>query len=110
MAEDRIVHLNDANFDDRIKQTSGPVLVDFWADWCGPCKALTPVLEQIAEELRGRAVVAKVDVVENGDLTNRFGIRHIPTLMVFKGGRVVDQMIGAAPREQIRELIEKHIG
>jgi thioredoxin 1 len=110
MPNDPIVHLNDTNFDEEIKKIPGPVLVDFWAAWCGPCKAVAPALEQLAAEMAGRAVVAKVNVDESGDVSNRFGIRSIPTLMVFKDGRVVDQMIGAAPKEQIRRLIEKHLG
>ena len=109
MSNGAIVHLNDDNFDEEIKKLHGPVLVDFWAAWCQPCKVIAPALEQLAMELNGRAVVAKVDVDESGDLSNRFGIRSIPTLMVFKDGRVVDQMIGAAPKEQIRRLIDKHL-
>jgi thioredoxin 1 len=110
MPNDPIVHLNDGNFDEEIKKIEGPVLVDFWAAWCGPCKAIAPTLEQLASEMAGRAVVAKVNVDESGDVSNRFGIRSIPTLMVFKEGRVVDQMIGAGSKEQIRRLIEKHLG
>jgi thioredoxin 1 len=110
MPNDPIVHLNDGNFDEEIKKFQGPVLVDFWAAWCGPCKAIAPSLEQLASEMTGRAVVAKVNVDESGDVSNRFGIRSIPTLMVFKEGRVVDQMVGAAPKEHIRRLIEKHLG
>ncbi|MBZ5640171.1 MAG: thioredoxin [Acidobacteriia bacterium] len=109
MPDDPIVHLNDGNFDEEIKRIEAPVLVDFWAAWCGPCKTIASSLEQLASEMAGRAVVAKVNVDESGDLSNRFGIRSIPTLMVFKGGRVVDQMIGAAPKEQIRRLIERHL-
>ncbi len=105
-----ILHLNDDNFDAEISKLAGPVLVDFWAGWCGPCKAIAPALEQIAAEMAGRAAVAKVDVDESGDLANRFGVRSIPMLMVFKDGRVVDQMVGAAPKEQIRRLLEKHLG
>ncbi len=110
MSTDAILHLNDGNFDEEIKKRRGPVLVDFWAAWCGPCKAIAPTLEELAGEMAGRAVIAKVDVDESGDTSNRFGIRSIPTLMVFKDGRVVDQMIGAAPKDQIRRLIEKHLG
>jgi thioredoxin 1 len=109
MSGDQILHLTDDTFDDQIKKANGPVLVDFWAAWCGPCKIIAPALEQIAGEMTGQATIAKVNVDENGDLSNRFGIRSIPTLMVFKDGRVVDQMIGAAPKDQIRRLLEKHI-
>jgi thioredoxin 1 len=110
MAGDRIVHLTDDTFDDGIKKASGPVLVDFWAAWCGPCKMIAPSLEQLASELDGKVTVAKVNVDENGDLSNRFGIRSIPTLLVFKDGRVVDQVVGAVPKEQIRRLLDKHVG
>jgi thioredoxin 1 len=109
MASEQIVHLNDDNFDEKIGQIPGPVLVDFWADWCGPCKMIAPTLDQIATELAGRATIAKVNVDESGDLSNRFGVRSIPTLMVFVNGRVVDQMIGAQPKEQIKRLLEKHM-
>jgi thioredoxin 1 len=85
------------------------VLVDFWAAWCGPCKVIAPYLEQIAGEVAGRATVAKVNIDENGDLSARFGIRSIPTLVVFKDGRVVDQTIGALPENLIRSLLQKHI-
>jgi thioredoxin 1 len=110
MDDDPIVHLNDDNFDEEIKRIRQPVLVDFWAAWCHPCKLIAPSLAQLASEMAGRAVVAKVNVDESGDLSNRFGIRSIPTLMVFKEGRVVDQIVGASPKEQIRRLIEKHLG
>lgn len=108
MATNRILVLNEDNFDVEITKAEGPVLVDFWAAWCGPCKTIAPTLEQLAEEMHGQAHVAKVNVDDNGDLANRFGIRSIPTLVVFKDGKVVDQMIGAGPKEQIRRLVEKH--
>ena len=110
MASDQIVELTDDNFDQQIQRSNGPVLVDFWASWCPPCRTIAPSLEQLAEEMAGQARVAKINVDENGDLANRFGIRSIPTLMVFKDGRVVDQVIGAVPKEQLRLLIEKHLG
>ena len=109
MAGNGIVTLTDDNFDEQIKKMSGPVLVDFWAAWCGPCKMIAPSLEQLAGEMAGRATVAKVNVDENGDVANRFGIRSIPTLMIFKEGRVVDQIVGALPKEQIRRMVEKHL-
>ena len=109
MTSTRIITFNEENFDDEISRRTGPILVDFWASWCGPCKVVAPILERLAEELAGRAHVGKVDIDNNGDLTNRFGIRSIPTLVVFKNGKVVDQLIGAAPAEQIRGLVERHI-
>ena len=109
MAGNGILTLTDDNFDEQINKVSGPLLVDFWAAWCGPCKMIAPSLEQLAGEMAGRATVAKVNVDENGDVANRFGIRSIPTLMIFKEGRVVDQIVGALPKEQIRRMVEKHI-
>ena len=109
MASPHIVHLTDDTFDETIKNAKGPVLVDFWATWCGPCKMIAPYLEQIADEMGGDATVAKVNVDENGDLSARFGIRSIPTLMIFKDGRVVDQAIGALPKAQIKTLLGKHV-
>jgi thioredoxin 1 len=103
------VHLTDDTFDETIKHAQGPVLVDFWASWCGPCKVIAPYLDQIAGELEGRATVAKVNVDENGDLTARFGIRSIPTLVILKEGRVVDQTIGALQKEELRSFLQKHI-
>ena len=109
MGSPQIVHLTDDSFDETIKNARGPVLVDFWAAWCGPCKMIAPYLDQIAGEVAGRATVAKVNVDENGDLSARFGIRSIPTLVVFKDGRVVDQTTGALPKDLIRSLLQKHI-
>jgi len=105
----RIVVLSEDNFDEEIKQREGPIVVDFWASWCRPCKTIAPVLDQIAEEMNGRAHVATVNVEDHGDLANRFGIRSVPTLVVFKDGKVVDQMIGAAPKNLIIGLIRRHL-
>jgi thioredoxin 1 len=109
VASDKILTLDGDNFDEEVKKKSGPILVDFWAAWCAPCKIVAPVLEQLADELAGEVHVAKVNVDENGDLANRFGIMSIPTLMVFKNGKIVDQMIGAAPKAQILQLVRKHL-
>ncbi len=109
MSSPQIVHLTDDSFDETIKNARGPVLVDFWAAWCGPCKIIAPYLDQIASEVQGKATIAKVNVDENGDLSARFGVRSIPTLVIFKDGRVVDQTIGALPKEQIRSWLAKHM-
>ena len=109
MGSPQIVHLTDDSFDETIKHAQGPVLVDFWAAWCGPCKMIAPHLDQIAGEVEGKATVAKVNVDENGDLSARFGIRSIPTLVIFKEGRVVDQQTGFRSKDEIRTLLQKHI-
>ena len=109
MVDDRILSLTDDNFDEEVNRRSGTILVDFWTNWCAPCKTIAPFLDTLAHELAGRAHVAKVDVGQNGDLANRFGILSVPTLVVFRDGRVVDQMIGAAPEDEIRSLVHRHL-
>jgi thioredoxin 1 len=109
VTSENIITFNEDNFDDLVQQKSGPILVDFWASWCAPCKTVAPALDELADEMAGQAHVGKVNVDDNGDLANRFGIRSIPTLVVFKNGKVVDQLIGAAPKAHIRRLIEKHL-
>jgi len=94
-------------FNDKVLGAEVPVLVDFWAEWCGPCKAIGPSVEQLATEYAGRAKVVKVDVDSEGELATRYGVMSIPALLVFKGGKVVDQMIGAAPKAQIAALIDR---
>jgi thioredoxin 1 len=109
VANEKILTLNDDNFDEQLAKLHGPILVDFWASWCGPCKTVEPVLEELADEMSGQAHVAKINVDDNGNLVNRFGIRSIPTLMVFREGKVVDQMIGANPKQQIRRMVDKYL-
>ena len=101
------IEVTDANFDATVLKSSLPVLVDFWAPWCGPCRAVSPIVEEISKELDGKALVCKVNVDENQASPSRFGIRAIPTLIVFKDGEVVDQVTGEVAKNNILDLINK---
>lgn len=104
----KTIELNDSNFDEAIKGDK-PVLVDFWAEWCGPCKMIGPVVEELAGDYEGRAVVAKVNVDENPQVAGRFGIRSIPTLLVFKGGQIVDKQVGAVPKSVLAQKLAAQV-
>jgi thioredoxin 1 len=105
MAENLAV--TSSEFNEKVLSSDVPVLVDFWAEWCGPCKAIGPSVEQLATEYAGKAKVLKVDVDREGDLAMKYGVMSIPALLVFKGGKVVDSMVGAAPKAQIAALIDR---
>jgi len=102
------VEITDANFEE-ILSTDKPVLVDFWAEWCGPCKMIAPVVEELAGEYDGKVVIGKVDVDTNPNVSAKFGIRSIPTLLVFKNGEVVDKQIGAVPKMVLSQKLEAQI-
>jgi thioredoxin 1 len=99
------VHLTEQNFDEALTQHAGVLMVDFWAEWCGPCKAIAPVLEDLAREAAGRLTLAKVNVDENHGLAARYGIRSIPTVLFVKDGKVQDQVVGAVPRAKLKEKL-----
>lgn len=107
MASDKVLALNDANFERDVLQSDIPVLVDFWATWCSPCKAIAPLIDAVAEEYAGKIKVGKVNVDENPATPGKYGVRGIPTLVLFKGGAVVEQVVGAIPRSQLEALIAK---
>ena len=101
----KTIELTDANFDETLKSDK-PVLVDFWAEWCGPCKMIGPAVEELASDYEGKAVVAKLNVDENPLVTARFGVRSIPTLLVFKNGQIVDKQVGAVPKSVLASKLK----
>jgi thioredoxin 1 len=103
------IAVTDADFDSQVLQASRPVLVDFWATWCGPCKMIAPVLEQLAEEAKEVLTIAKVDVDSSPGIAGRFGIRSIPTLLLFKDGEPVDQIVGFRPKGQLIKQLSRHV-
>ena len=103
------VEVTDANFKKEVLESPIPVLVDFWAEWCGPCKMIAPVVEQLSSYFQGKLKVGKVDVDSNQQTSMQFGIRSIPTLLVFKNGKVVDQIVGALPKAALTDKISKHL-
>ena len=103
------MEVTDSNFQQEVLSSDQPVLVDFWAEWCGPCKMIAPIVEELAKEYDGKLKVGKVDVDTNQQVSMQFGVRSIPTLLIFKSGRVVEQVIGAVPKRLLAEKIAKHL-
>ena len=104
-----IKHVSDATFDKDVLQSGNPVLVDFWAEWCGPCKMFAPVLDEVAKEYGGKITVAKLDIDANPGTPAKYGIRGIPTLILFKGGEIAAQKVGALSKSQLTAFIDSHL-
>ena len=109
MAGDNVQTFTDGNFDDTVLKSSEPVLVDFWAEWCGPCKRLNPTVDALATDYAGKVTVGKLNVDENPSVSFKFQIRGIPTLLLFKGGEVVESFVGLAGKDELKKVIDKHI-
>ena len=109
MSSEKILHVSDASFEEDVLKASGPLLVDYWAEWCGPCKMIAPILDEVAEEYDGRLSVAKLNIDENEATPPKFGIRGIPTLMLFKDGSVVATKVGALSKSQLTAFIDSNI-
>ena len=105
MASDKLVTITDANFDGEVLKSSQPVLIDFWATWCGPCRAIAPTIEELAKEFQGKAKVGKLDVDENTRVATQYNIRSIPTLLFIKNGQVVDQIVGSIPKSALESKL-----
>ena len=106
---DKIVQLTDASFDADVVKAAGPVLVDFWAEWCGPCKMIAPILDEVAAEYEGKLVVGKLNIDQNSATPPKFGIRGIPTLLLFKGGAVVATKVGALSKSQLKQFLDANL-
>lgn len=103
------ITFTDSNFTTEVENSDKPVLVDFWAEWCGPCRMIGPIVEEMATEYDGKAKIGKVDVDSNPEISMKFNIRSIPTLLVFKGGKVVDQVIGAVPKQHLKKVLDAQL-
>lgn len=103
------LELTDNNFDELVLNSDKPVLVDFWAEWCGPCRIVGPIVEEISKDMDGKAVVGKVDVDSNHSVSMKYGIRNIPTLLIFKNGEVVDKQVGAVPKQVLMQKLEAQL-
>jgi thioredoxin 1 len=107
MTELGLLHVNDKNFAEEVLNAQLPVLVDFWATWCGPCRSISPIIEELSKEFTGRIKVTKLNVDENPATPSQYGVRGIPTLILFKGGKILDQIVGGVPKARLITMIEK---
>jgi thioredoxin 1 len=103
------IELTDSNFEELVMKSDKPVLVDFWAEWCGPCRMVGPIVEELAKDYDGKAVIGKVNVDNNPNTSMQFGVRNIPTLLIFKGGKVVDKQVGAVPRSVLEGKLKAQL-
>jgi thioredoxin 1 len=110
MAVENTLTFSDDTFDKDVLQSETPVLVDFWAEWCGPCKMMTPTIDALANEYGGKVKVGKLNVDHNGNTAMRYQVRGIPTLLLFKGGKVVEQMVGARSKADVQKVLDAHVG
>lgn len=109
MAGNNIVEFTDGNFEQEVLKSDKAVLVDFWAEWCSPCRMIAPAVEAVAKEYSGRAKIGKLNVDQNMSVTGRYNIRGIPTLLIFKGGQIQEQLVGLTSKDAIAKLLEKHL-
>jgi thioredoxin 1 len=110
MAGANTIEFNDSSFDTDVLKSEVPVLVDFWAEWCGPCRQMTPTIDALATDYAGRVKIGKLNVDHNNGTASRYNVRGIPTILLFKGGRVVDQKVGALPKSELTKMIDAHLG
>lgn len=108
MASEKLINVTQSSFEDEVLKSDLPVLVDFWATWCGPCRMVAPVLEQIADEMEGKVKIAKLDIDAHQEVAIQFSVSSIPTFILFKGGEMVDRMMGAAPKSKFVSFIERN--